>query len=283
MRGKRSRVPSNYILIILIIACVASLFISYATGFSGGPIQIIADYVFVPMQRGIDLIGSSISVSSEDSKTKQELIAENEALQAEVERLTDQLTKTQLQQSELEELQELFQLSQTYSDYKTTGAHVIARGTTNWFDTFTIDKGTNDGVQVDMNVIAGGGLVGIVTDVGKNYAVVRSVIDDNSNVSAMVLSTEDQCIISGDLASMTEKNMIGLSKLEDPEGKVVPGDAVVTSNISNKYLQGILIGYIDQIEDDSNGLTKSGTITPVVDFRHLTDVLVILQVKETGE
>ena len=67
MRGKRSRVPSNYILIILIIACVASLFISYATGFSGGPIQIIADYVFVPMQRGIDLIGSSISVSSEDS------------------------------------------------------------------------------------------------------------------------------------------------------------------------------------------------------------------------
>jgi rod shape-determining protein MreC len=82
---------------------------------------------------------------------------------------------------------------------------------------------------------------------------------------------------------MTEKNMIGLSKLEDPEGKVVPGDSVVTSNISNKYLQGILIGYIDQIEDDSNGLTKSGTITPVVDFRHLTDVLVILQVKETGE
>ncbi|MCR4998480.1 MAG: rod shape-determining protein MreC [Lachnospiraceae bacterium] len=283
MRGSRSGIPSKFILIILGIISVVFLFISYATGFSGGPLQVVADYVFIPMQRGIDLIGSSISVSSADAKTKQELVDENEALQAEVERLTNQLTKTQLQQSELETLQELFDLSQTYSEYPTTGAHVIARGTSNWFDTFTIDKGSNDGIKVNMNVIAGGGLVGIVTDVGKNYSVVRSIIDDTSNVSAMVLSTEDQCIISGDLQGMTEKNMIGLSKLEDSEGHVLTGDSVVTSNISDKYLQGILIGYIDQISDDENGLTKSGTITPVVDFRHLTDVLVILQLKETGE
>ncbi|MCR5640863.1 MAG: rod shape-determining protein MreC [Lachnospiraceae bacterium] len=283
MRGSRSGIPSKFILIILGIICVVFLFVSYATGFSGGPLQIVADYVFVPMQRGIDLIGSSVSVSSADAKTKQELIAENAELQAEVERLTNQLTKTQLQQSELEELQELFALSQTYSEYETTGAHVIARGTSNWFNTFTIDKGSKDGIKVNMNVIAGGGLAGIVTDVGSNYAVVRAIIDDTNNVSAMVLSTEDQCIISGNLQTMTEKNMITLSKLEDPEGNVVAGDSVVTSNISNKYLQGILIGYIDQIEEDENGLTKSGTITPVVDFRHLTDVLVILQVKETGE
>lgn len=283
MRGKRSGIPSKFILVILSIFCVVFMFVSYATSFSGGPLRVVADYFFVPMQRGIDLIGSTISVSSEDAKSRRELLAENEELHAEVERLTDQLTKTQLQQSELEELQELFQLSQTYSDYETTGAHVIARGASNWFDTFTIDKGAKDGIQVDMNVIAGGGLVGIVTDVGNNYAVVRSIIDDTSNVSAIVLSTQDQCIVSGDLQGMTEKNMIQLTKLEDPEGKVVAGDSVVTSNISNKYLQGILIGYIDQISEDDNGLTKSGTITPVVDFRHLTDVLVILQVKETGE
>ena len=134
-----------------------------------------------------------------------------------------------------------------------------------------------------MNVIAGSGLVGIVTDVGKNYAVVRSIIDDNSNVSGMMLSTNDNCIVSGNLKSMTESNMILFSNLEDVDHKVSTGESVITSNISDKYLPGLLIGYVTEVTDDNNNLTKSGKITPVVDFKHLQDVLVITQLKETGK
>jgi rod shape-determining protein MreC len=235
------------------------------------------------MQKGISYIGSSISVSSEDAKTKEELVAENQALQAQVDELTSQLTNMQLQQSELTDLQELYDLDQQYADYETTGAHVIAKGTSNWFDTFTIDKGSDDGIEVNMNVIAGSGLVGIVTEVGPGYSVVKSIINDSSAVSAMILDTSDNCIISGDLESMTSSNTILLSNLEDTEDSVSEGTSVVTSNISNKYLPGILIGYVTDIESDANGLTKSGTITPVVDFKHLQDVLVILETKETGE
>jgi rod shape-determining protein MreC len=180
-------------------------------------------------------------------------------------------------------LQELYDLDQQYADYETTGAHVIAKGTSNWFDTFTIDKGSDDGIEVNMNVIAGSGLVGIVTEVGPGYSVVKSIINDSSAVSAMILDTSDNCIISGDLESMTSSNTILLSNLEDTEDSVSEGTSVVTSNISNKYLPGILIGYVTDIESDANGLTKSGTITPVVDFKHLQDVLVILETKETGE
>lgn len=281
-RGKSS-FPSKYILLLLTVICIMLLFAGYATGYAGEPIRIICNYVFVPMQKGLDYVGESISINSDDTKTKEQLIAENKQLQEQIDELSTQLTNTRLQQSELDTLRELYDLDQTYADYKTTGAHVIGKGTSNWFNTFTIDKGSKDGIKVDMNVIAGSGLVGIVTDVGKNYAVVRAIIDDTSNVSGMILSNNDNCIVSGNLKSMTESNMITFSNLEDSEDKVSTGDSVVTSNISDKYLPGLLIGYVTDITEDNNNLTKSGEITPVVDFKHLQDVLVIMQLKETGK
>lgn len=281
-RGK-SFFPSKYVLLLLTVICIMLLFAGYATGYAGEPIRTICNYVFVPMQKGLDYVGESISINSDDTKTKEQLIAENEQLQEQIDELSTQLTNTRLQQSELDTLRELYDLDQTYADYKTTGAHVIGKGTSNWFNTFTIDKGSKDGIKVDMNVIAGSGLVGIVTDVGKNYAVVRAIIDDTSNVSGMILSNNDNCIVSGNLKSMTESNMITFSNLEDSEDKVSTGDSVVTSNISDKYLPGLLIGYVTDITEDNNNLTKSGEITPVVDFKHLQDVLVITQLKETGK
>ncbi len=281
-RGKSS-FPSKYVLLLLTVICIMLLFAGYATGYAGEPIRTICNYVFVPMQKGLDYVGESISINSDDTKTKEQLIAENEQLQEQIDELSTQLTNTRLQQSELDTLRELYDLDQTYADYKTTGAHVIGKGTSNWFNTFTIDKGSKDGIKVDMNVIAGSGLAGIVTDVGKNYAVVRAIIDDTSNVSGMILSNNDNCIVSGNLKSMTESNMITFSNLEDSEDKVSTGDSVVTSNISDKYLPGLLIGYVTDITEDNNNLTKSGEITPVVDFKHLQDVLVIMQLKETGK
>ena len=145
----------------------------------------------------------------------------------------------------------------------------------------TINKGSRDGIKVNMNVIADGGLVGIVSSVGDSYAVVRSIIDDTSNVSATISSTQDNCIVSGSLEDMTASNLIRYSNLADSDDKVAIGDVVITSNISDKYLPGLLIGYVSSVDLDENDLSKSGTITPVVDFKHLSDVLIIKQLKES--
>ncbi len=275
-----SEIPSKYLLTILSIVCIMLLFFSYSTGFSGGPVETIANYIFVPVQKGIDYIGSSLSISAEDSKSKKELLAENEELQAEISDLNDQISNMQLKLTELKKLQDLYDLDQTYYDYETTGARVIAKDSSNWYNTFTIDKGSKDGIAVDMNVIASGGLVGIITSVGDSYAVVRSVIDDDSNVSAMISSTEDNCIVSGSLDLMSSESTIRFSDLDDDDNQVAIGDIITTSNISDKYLPGLLIGYVASITEDENNLTKSGTLTPVVDYKHISDVLVILQLKE---
>ena len=244
---------------------------------------MVAGYVFVPMQKGINGAGAWLSGKANDFKTLGEVLEENKALQEQVDELTSQLNNIKLDQYELDSYRELLELDDQYAEYEKVAAHVIAKDSGNWFSTFTIDKGSKDGIAKGMNVIAGSGLVGIVTDVGPNFAKVRSIIDDSSNVSAMVLTTKDNFNVSGSLQTMNEDKLLPFTELRDENDEVQMGDPVVTSYVSDQYQQGILIGYIYSIEENPNNLTKSGTITPVVDFQHLREVLVITAIKDTGE
>ena len=275
--------PAKYILLILTVVCVAAMITSFTLNISGGPLNAVAGYVFVPMQRGINTVGAWITEKADNLKNLSDVMAENDALKKQVDELTSELNTNNLEQYELENLRELLALDQKYPSYEKVAANVIGKSSGNWFSYFTIDKGTDDGIEVDMNVIAGSGLVGIVTDVGPNYAKVTSIINDTAQISGMVTTTSDNLIVNGSLQNMNENMVIEFSNLNDSDNKVAVGDPVVTSYISDKYQQGILIGYISSIETDSNNLTKSGTITPAVDFEHIEEVLVILNKKQTVE
>ncbi len=283
MQKNKTPIPSRFVLTILIILCVILLFAGYSAGFSGGPVGAVINTLFVPMQKGMTWTANKVSVTRQDAQTHEALVDENQRLTEEVETLRMQLSEALQEQSELTRLRDLYALDQTYSDYETTGAHVIAGSTNGWFSTFVIDKGTADGLAEDMNVIAGGGLCGIITEAGRHFSTVRAVIDDDARISSMIQNTGDHCIVAGSLKDMMNEQLIRFSSLEDSADAVHAGDAVITSNISDKYLPGLLVGYIVTIETDANQLTKSGTIAPVVDFRHLREVLVILQVKETED
>lgn len=282
-RNKKKRLSSKYLLMILSGVCIVTIFTSLVLNISGGPLNAVAGYVFVPMQEGINNVGFWFSAKANDFKTLGEVLAENKELKSQIDDLTSQINKTKLEQYELDNYRELLELDNQYADFDKIAAHVIAMDGTNWFSTFTIDKGSKQGIAKGMNVIAGSGLVGIVTDVGPNYSKVRSIIDDSSNVSAMVLTTKDNFNVSGSLMNMNKDKVLPFSELRDENDKVQQGDPVVTSYVSDQYQQGLLIGYIYSVEDNANNLTKSGYITPVVDFQHLQDVLVITEIKNTGK
>lgn len=275
-RKSKFVLPPKYILALLTGVCVISILVSFTFNISGGPLHAAAGYLFTPMQDGINSVGMWITETMDNFKKLDEVIAENEALQQQVDELTVELNETNLEQYELQNLRELLELDQKYPSYEKVAANVIGKGNSNWFSSFTINKGTDDGLEVDMNVIAGSGLVGIITAVGSNYATVTSIITDTVQVSGMVTTTSDNLIVNGSLQNMSENMVIEFSNLNDKDDEVQIGDPVVTSYISDKYQQGILIGYISSIEVDSNNLTKSGTITPAVDFEHVEEVLVIL-------
>lgn len=274
--------PARFLLILLTILGLGMIYASYALDITGSPLNTAAGYVFIPMQRGINYVGRFISDKADNLNDLRDVMEENAQLKAQVDELTAELNTIKLEQYELDNLRELLSLDQKYPSYKKVAASVIGKDAGNWFSIFTIDKGKNDGIEVDMNVIAGKGLAGIVTDVGPNYARVRSIIDDVSKVSAMVVTNNDRCIVHGDLQEMNASQRILFTDLKDSENEVTEGAEVVTSNISDKYLQGILIGNIGEFKKDANNLTKSGTLTPAVDFEHLEEVLVILDKKESG-
>lgn len=275
-------IPSKYILLALSVLCVIMMVLSYATDIMEGPPQAVAGYTVIPFQKAISYAGNWLFNRSESIKELESLREENEDLKKTVNELTIKINDLTTDKYELAELRQLLSLDERYSDYPTVGARVIGKDAGNWYSTFLIDKGSNDGIKVNMNVMAGAGLVGIVTSVGPNWATVRSIIDDESNISAMVLNTSDTMIVTGDL-ELYSNGTIKFTELRDEDNAVSAGDQIVTSQISNKYLPGISIGYIKEINSDSNNLTKSGYITPIVDFEHLDIVLVVTQMKQTKE
>ena len=278
-KGEKFTFQSKYLLFILTILCCILLVTTYTTDIFDKPLNYAVNYVIVPYQRGISAIGSRLSAKKDELVNIRDLIEENANLKQKIADLEDENTRLLQDKYELNNLRTLFDLDASYEGYEKTGARVIYKEAGNWFSDFIIDKGQNDGIELNMNVVCGNGLVGYVSMVGPDWSRVTSIISDGTNASAMVISTSDNLIVSGSLELIND-GVISFSQLIDEESVVGIGDKVVTSNISDRYMPGILIGYISEINPDPNNLTKSGLLIPVVDFENIEEVLVILDQKK---
>ena len=273
MESKRSK----YILICLTILCILLIGVTSINSSVLAPLRTGIGYVLIPVQSGVNRVGLAIYNSLSDYSSLKGALEENKQLKEQIASLVEDNNRLQAESFELSRLRKLYQLDEEYMQYSKVGARVIAKDSGDWFQVFRVDKGSADGIKEEMNVIAGGGLVGIVTDVGPNYATVRSIIDDSSRVGAMALQSGANCIVAGDLKLYQE----GRLRITDipKEGDLKEGDKIITSNISSVFLPGILIGYAADITVDSNQLTKSGYLIPVAEFDTLQEVLIITDLK----
>ena len=268
---------SKYIFILLTVFCAVLIVLSSISGGAFDPVRSAVGQVLVPIQSGVNAVGSSIYDTIREFTHLRDVYDENERLRVQVASLSEANNRLSSETEELQRLRELYELDTQYMQYPKVAARVIAKDSNEWFQVFRIDKGSADGIEVDMNVLSGGGLIGIVTEVGANYATVRSIIDDESSVSAMSQHSADSCFVNGDLR-LFEEGVLSLTNI-DRNANIADGDAIVTSNISTKFLPGILIGYASDITIDSQHLTMSGRLIPVADFDGLQEVLVITQTK----
>lgn len=273
-----SFMTSKYILIVLTAVCLIFISTSFFTDRLVAPLRSAISMVVVPLQKGMNNLGLW---TYDKYTTLQEIsvvLDENKELKSKVDDLTEENNQLRQDTYELSRLRELYQLDEKYTGYTKVGARIIEVTADNWSKAFKVDKGSDDGIKKDMNVIAGGGLVGIVTEVGKNYSIIKSIIEDNNSVSGMLIDTNETCIVEGDI----EQSDSGFVKLTHFKSDITvrDGDKVVTSNISDKYLQGILIGYAKDVTPDSNNLTQSGYLVPAVDFNNLQEVLIITEMKK---
>lgn len=273
MESKRSK----YVLISLTVFCILLIGLTSIRDTWLTPLRTGVGYVLIPVQSGVNSVGSAIYGEITDLSKLHSAQKENKEMKDIITQLTEENTRLQSEELELNRLRKLYGLDQQYGQYEKVGARVIANDSSNWFQVFRIDKGSKDGIAVNMNVMAGGGLVGIVTDVGANYATVRSIIDDSSRVSSMAMQSGDSCIVAGDLTLFKEGRLRITNVLKDSDLK--DGDKIVTSNISSVFLPGLLVGYAADITNDSNNVTKSGYLVPAAEFDSLQEVLVITKLK----
>ncbi|HWT75423.1 MAG TPA: rod shape-determining protein MreC [Mobilitalea sp.] len=277
-RRTKFNINPKYVLIVCIIICISLIIFSFRFGDKLSPVKEAVGSVITPMQRGINSVGTYISDKFDNFRNINDLQTENVKLKEQVNILSYDNQLLLQDKKELDQLRKLYKLDQQYIDYPKVAARVISKDTNNWYSTFTIDKGTKDGLQKNNNVIAGNGLVGIITEVHYNYSKVRSIIDDNSNVYGEFSKTSDTCVVKGDLQLM-DKGKIRVEMI-NKDAEISDGDEVVTSKKSSNYLDGILIGTVSNIVLDPSNMTKTAYLTPVVDFERLEEVLIITELKE---
>ena len=220
------------ILVSLTVVCLILIVASTLRSSWITPIRQGVGFLLTPVQSTVNKLGSALYEAVTENRSYQEILEENKNLQSTIDELMTENTRLEQDNYELTRLRELYELDQEYGRYHKTGARVIAKSSDGWLNQFKIDKGTDDGIAVDMNVIAGGGLVGIVTDVGSNYATVRSIIDDSSRVAAMAMQSGYDAMVEGSLTTYETGRLLLTGILADADVK--DGDMIVTSNVSSK-------------------------------------------------
>lgn len=274
---KKIKLNPKYLLIVFSVICFVLIFISYQYPEKTLPLRKAAADFVSPMQRGVNRIGKALNNRMKNFSDVNALIEENARLQEELNQLKYENKMIQQDNNEMETYRSLYQLDQKYISYPKVAARIISRDSNSLYSSFTIDKGSNDGIKVDQNVLAGNGLAGIVTEVFSDSAKVRAIIDDSSNLSGMSLRSEDTCIVSGNLQSIRD-GYIDISMIS-MNANIEENSEIVTSHISDKYHQGILIGYAVDIKTDSSNMAKEAKLIPAVDFEHLEMVLIITELK----
>lgn len=199
------------------------------------------------------------------------LINENIQLKEELMKSNAALNRLNLVEQENEELGNLLNMKERYTQYDTIGAQIIAKDPGNWYTSFTINKGSADGLEKNMVVINEDGLVGKISECGYNYSKVVSIIDDSDAVSAQSIRTADIGYITANYQQEGYCRM----QYSDDSMDILVGDELVTSHLSEIFPQGITIGYVRKLSSDENSLAKYATIEPAVDFSNLKYVLII--------
>ena len=237
-------------------------------------IENMLGYIITPAQRFATDIGNWVSGKLSVLAN----LAELERRNNELERLNEQLmadnSRLKILEKENERLTALLEIDQIYGNFPKVGARIIARDMGNWFNRFTIDKGTNHGLERNMVVLGTAGLIGLIEEAGSTYSKVISLIDSSSSISAKSLRTDDIGFVRGDFELM-EQGFCRMDRI-DIAAQIMVGDEIITSNLGDIFPPGITIGTVREIHPNPDGLTKYAVIEPVEDFKHLNTVLVIV-------
>lgn len=203
------------------------------------------------------------------------LQAENLRLKEEISQMEEDSRRADALERENSRLRAALGMSEVREDFKLVDCYVISRSSQEWSSNFTVNRGTSSGIQVGMCAItANGEVVGIVSEAGPNYAVIKSVMDSSLEISATIASSGYNGMVQGGYASGKE----GLLRMDYlPSNSVIRNrDQVVTSG-STVYPRNLIIGHVVDADFDDTGVAKYALLEPAVNVGSLEQVFIVTE------
>lgn len=238
-------------------------------------VENVVGRIVTPVQKGVYNVGRFIGDKVDPIISIWTLEDENKELLAENERLSQELIEAQLTKEEYEDLTELKSALNYVDDLKIDSyltANIIGKDTGNWYNMFVIDAGTDDGVTKYSAVMNGKGLVGLVYEVGANWAKVITIIDNKTSISFEVIGADKT--YDGTLHGSVNSVISG--ELFDPHAVVEEGNTLVTSGLG-VLAKGIHIGRISEVKYNEDSLLTEIIVEPSVDFKNINRVFVVVK------
>lgn len=264
------RIRNKLFISVIIISILLIVLISFTSQGRTRPgiVESLFGRTITPVQRVFYSSGEFIKNTFKSLYDLRDLKAENEALKEEAEKLKDQNRKLIQMALENSRLRSLLDFKDANMQFEYIGASVTGRDPGNWYDVYTINKGSKDGIEVNDAVIVNYGyLVGKIIEVGPSYSKLMAIIDERSSVSIIVNRTRDMGIVSGSPDS-------DVTAIMELEADIVKGDDIITSEYST-LPKGLFIGKVKSVEKQERKLQKVVVIEPAVDFKRLEEVFVI--------
>lgn len=271
---KLFRNKASFWLIVTVIVLSIAIGVFNGANSDTSFLENVVEIVVSPVQKVFTDIGQGISGFFGYFSDKEKLHEEIAALKAENLELKQKISENEGSSIENEQLRKLLNLKTDTNAFELKTAEVIARNPANWYNVLTIDKGSADGIALNQPVVSAGNvLVGRISEVGTTWSKVTLLTDSLHAAGVQVLRSGEFGICEGD-ASLATEGSCRLSFVSK-NANIIVGDTVVTSGLGGVYPKGLVIGKIQKIRPDIQGISQYAIVKPEADFKNLRAVSVI--------
>lgn len=265
---------STKVRIVLVIAILLSAglaVISSLTSLSAG--DLLVKGVLTPLRTGASQLTDQAEQFYSYMFRYEALAAENEALRSELAQIKDDARDAESIQRENDRLRALLELKESHPDYTLVDGYIIGRSSIDWTSSFTVNRGTASGVEVGMCAItANGEVVGLVTEAGSNYCVIKTVLDSSLEISATIASSGYNGMAQGGYST----GSAGLLRMDYlPSSAVIRNNDQVVTSGSTVYPRNLILGYVVDAGFGDTGVAKYAVLEPAADIGSLEQVFII--------
>ena len=267
---------STRVKILLIAAVLVSAGLAILSGATNQSIpSIVVQGILTPFRTGANALTKQSEQIYGYIFRYESLVAENEALKAQIAEMEDEARQADSYYRENQRLRDALTLTQTREDFVLVDAYIIAWGTTDWNSTVTVSKGSNAGIETGMCAITENGeVVGLVTEVGINYAVIKTVLDSTLEISATIASSGYNGMVKGGYTD-GRKDLLWMNYL--PSAAVIRNNDQVVTSGSTVYPRNLILGHIVDAGYDETGVAKYAVLDPAVDIGSLEQVFILTE------